>query len=867
MAELQPESAPAIQAFLQWKSGTGVCKTGCKGSDNKIGSDYIPQAVLEKYLITDRIKTLLHELFENTSQSLPNADRVRSHYLRPFAILLSIGCGRMIRHFVDHRLQDTLLPFRLEPQDFPKSATQNLFEAFRKEQWQFCAVQLEYDMSDNLDDDYILPITAKEEINNGGSAILYKITVDEAYNRLKPVDPARTATNSPIPNTFALKTYRTPDAKKYFENERNAFIQLRYGGRPPDNIIEYYGSFVRDGTYNIILEYADRGTLDDYMRTTAEPKTTSELRTFWERYLALICGLVHIHGTHGPASEGPKILLGDTERCHLQVPQSADIWSLGCVTSEVATWVTEGCPKLFEYRRRRQQEIAQKSGLSSTGEDRFHHVSGVLDTVKAIHAGIERNIRRSDFITPYVVEKLVKAMVRPHPQHRGAAKFLLESATEILEDARGKHDAIRNGLAPNPNHTISDSAIDVRRPRPSSTLPPDQQFASTLQPIETGFSDSIPDQRTTPRSPSAFHAQADSHPWQQSSAWESNGEGSRQRSQGDGNDSPSDHLEAQREHSRASHSLHRLLSQPTVSHLQSQHDPRSFQPGSAFVPSRPPGSILMPAEEGSSSKSRDDTFFKDHSDADSSAKSQKTASRTLPHISNDRMGNSITPSPKPTQSQYPRMSVSEGLAILRDKEWKYAKYPGEDKFHTSDDILKRRDHAILIDNGESMGPHRKQVEEVVELLSTLTQPYDPDGLDLYFSTESGKLRPETPRKCLKYLRERPAHGLPDFRQRFAKIINDYQSRFGKSNTLKWDKWKHPKSTPSKGPRPLSLYVLTDGVWDPKCTLITEVKNLVALLQEYKYPNKYVGIQFIRFGNDPKGKERLKTLDSGLGLEL
>ncbi|KAL8653141.1 MAG: hypothetical protein Q9226_003966 [Calogaya cf. arnoldii] len=213
------------------------------------------------------------------------------------------------------------------------------------------------------------------------------------------------------------------------------------------------------------------------------------------------------------------------------------------------------------------------------------------------------------------------------------------------------------------------------------------------------------------------------------------------------------------------------------------------------------------------------------------------------------------------------MSVSAGLGIKRDKESVYAKYPGEDEFHTSDDILKKRDHAILIDNSVSMRPHRKQVEAVLELLSTLTQPYDPDGLDLYFSTESGKLRPENPGKCLKYLRERPADGLPDFRQRFAKIIDDYQSCFGKSNNLTLKKWRHPKSTPSKGPRPLSLYVLTDGVWDPKCTLITEVRNLVALLQEYKYPNKYVGIQFIRFGNDPEGKERLKTLDSGLGLGL
>lgn len=112
------------------------------------------------------------------------------------------------------------------------------------------------------------------------------------------------------PNTFALKTYRTPDAKKYFENERNAFEQLRYGERPPKNIIEYYGSFIRRGTFNIILEYANRGTLDDYMKNTAEPTTVTEIRSFWENFLASMRGLVQIHGTHQPASDGPNILLG-----------------------------------------------------------------------------------------------------------------------------------------------------------------------------------------------------------------------------------------------------------------------------------------------------------------------------------------------------------------------------------------------------------------------------------------------------------------------------------------------------------------------------------------------------------------------------
>ncbi|KAL8868868.1 MAG: hypothetical protein Q9174_004701 [Haloplaca sp. 1 TL-2023] len=311
---MQPESGPAVQAFLQWAAEPRIRRTGCSGPENSIGSSYISRADLQHYLTTERIRLLLQEVFHNTTdQSPPNADRVRSTCLRSFAILLVINYPSMIRFFVDrHQLRDTCLPFETEPKHFPKSQTHNIFEAFQGQQWQFCAVQLEYDMSENLSDDSVMPFTTKEEIASGGSAILYKITVDEAYNTLKPVDDASTEIKSQSSNTFALKTYRqSPDAQEDFENERNAFIRLRYGDRPPDNIIQYYGSFIRGGTYSILLEYADLGTLDNYMEKIAAPTNESEIGTFWRNFLpSMLHGLAHIHGTHGPASDGQNILIG-----------------------------------------------------------------------------------------------------------------------------------------------------------------------------------------------------------------------------------------------------------------------------------------------------------------------------------------------------------------------------------------------------------------------------------------------------------------------------------------------------------------------------------------------------------------------------
>ncbi|KAL8837659.1 MAG: hypothetical protein Q9176_005576 [Flavoplaca citrina] len=728
MAELQLEYAPAVQAFLQWKVKPGIRRTGCTGSDNMIGSAYISQADLQDYLTTEQIKTLLQELFHNTNQSPPHADQVRSNYLRAFAILLAVGYGRMIRHFVERReLQDKSLPFPTEPEDFPKTQNQNLFEAFYKEQWQFCALPLEYDMCDNLRDGYILPFTAKQVIADGGSAILYKITVDEVYNKLKPADDAHTAARSRSSNTFALKTYRTPDAKQYFENERNAFIQLRYGGKPPENIIAFYGSFIRGGTYNIILEYADRGTLDDYMKNTPEPKTVIEIISFWGNFLASMGGLVQIHGTppiHEPASDEPNILLGwhhDIDPSNILVvskghdsPFDCDfkIADLGLAhfkryisprtnatdsdrygMSTYATWVTEGSAKLFEYRRRRQKEIAKKLGVARLEEDRFHHGWKILETVDEIHDEIKHNSRRCDLITPYVIERLVKGMVRPHPQSRGAAQFLLETSSQILEDAeRKREEAMPSGSAPNTDRTISDPGIDARRRRKPPSLPPGQRSATEPQPIETRFSRIDPEQGTILQRPLTTHGQANNHGWQERSVPKSNEEGSRPRSQGNHKEGPINDPEAQREESGASHTMHRVMSQPTPPNTHSQYGPRSYNLGTALSPFQPRENIVMPTEE-TSSQSREQASVLEHTHSDSPGRSQRAMSGIHPSTPNGHPESRLARAPKPNPtSQYPTMSVTEGLTIKKEKNWKFVKYPGEDTFHTSDDILKKRDH-------------------------------------------------------------------------------------------------------------------------------------------------------------------------------
>ena len=123
-----------------------------------------------------------------------------------------------------------------------------------------------------------------------------------AYHLQKPEHQYR--------NTYVIKTYRCREAQTYYETERNAFKKLRWNDLPPTNIIGFYGSFVREETYNIILEYADLGTLDDFMETTQPPSSTSEKMIFWDRFFDVGHGLVRIHGEEENSGTVPQILLG-----------------------------------------------------------------------------------------------------------------------------------------------------------------------------------------------------------------------------------------------------------------------------------------------------------------------------------------------------------------------------------------------------------------------------------------------------------------------------------------------------------------------------------------------------------------------------
>lgn len=191
MVEGSEQSDDAVQAFHNWRTSSDAQVSGTGGPDFETTCRYISQSKLKEHFDQERqLENLLDAVLDSTNRHAVSANYVREHYLKCFATLLCIGKGPMIHQFRQHRsLRDQRLPFRTQPENFPFTEPA-IFEAFKAKQWQFCAPRLEYDMDEKFPEEDVLPIIHKEQIGEGGSAIIYKIVVDDSYNSLRPSDHA-----------------------------------------------------------------------------------------------------------------------------------------------------------------------------------------------------------------------------------------------------------------------------------------------------------------------------------------------------------------------------------------------------------------------------------------------------------------------------------------------------------------------------------------------------------------------------------------------------------------------------------------------------------------------------------------------------
>lgn len=182
----------------------------------------------------------------------------------------------------------------------------------------------------------------------------------------------------------------------------------------------------------------------------------------------------------------------------------------------------------------------------------------------------------------------------------------------------------------------------------------------------------------------------------------------------------------------------------------------------------------------------------------------------------------------------------------------------------------------------SRDKHESGVADYIDLLGYMVKSYDPDGIDLhYFHSREVIKRCKEVKRLVSSVNGKKFEGLSNPQGTLRGILEAYTRKLKAYTTESADYRKRIRrmsklfSAAPKLPNPLSVYVLTDGVWESPDSAGGEyiddtIKELIEALRSAGCKRVQVGIQFIRFGSHTYGVERLEALDrlgTTHGMEL
>lgn len=274
--------------------------------DHKIQrSKIITPSMIQPLFETD-LELMLRAIFKHrsattiTEAQIPvTTTDVSRKYSRVLCILALLPDNKL--HFLPRfterpSLRDELLPFTSEdpPKGFPPDTQDTRFYAkFQTEQWQFCAPRIEPQFGQIYEPQILLPFKWIEEIP--GAPNVYKVSIHPEYDGLEGSNGRSRASGS-ADHVYAVKVSYGKDDVADHRREVNLYKRLTEAGeKQPPGIVACYGSFECRNNWYMLLEYADLGTLEDYMQTIACPSGDIEALELWESIFKLVSGLEWIH--------------------------------------------------------------------------------------------------------------------------------------------------------------------------------------------------------------------------------------------------------------------------------------------------------------------------------------------------------------------------------------------------------------------------------------------------------------------------------------------------------------------------------------------------------------------------------------------
>lgn len=777
-------------------------------SDNEYG--YVPRSALLSYWTKAKINEVMRAYEPRLSFKVTT---IKQSYIQAFSALVYANAAQNYKSFTGYSLTDSRLPLSQFPAEWPNSKSfQELWKTFNQVQWIFFPLSLDSDQLENrlLSSQMILPIDKAELVNHGDAASVQRIVTNHTCNNLVPKSAD---TILPSQNTFILKTYYNDKFERLYDNEVKALTTLQ--NVPSPHIITYYGSFRQNGTFNLILEHADRGSLSNFLESKPPPSTDEDILRFWKSLFQILHGLDRIHQASTPDDNNIRGIHEDIKPDNILLSSTCSS-SLYEFTPKVADF------GLFSHVRESKTNSSEAMGLDMYGNPRYSSPECSVNSVEARN-GINWITQKADIFSLGAVLSDCAAWVA------GGKDFRIQYYSRRLD----YHSKIRTFRKSGYEGCFHDGI--TRLPIVDEVHCEIRDKCGLHDRITPHVVNLVEHNMLLPKSDDRFNARPLFLKWD-----------------------------------RILQSFEPSLSpsSPTSPLLESP-PPQSPPLQSPCFPSPTSGSEtnkdfqtpVLHVEVPSSSSS----------DVDAAGSHIEKSEQSSLRLSTDP-GTSITPdqrtiastSPAVDQRTIPREQGNkcniDDLFQYREDSKDRHKVVKSDVDKQVKDILHNledRDQFFFIDDSTSMKPHRDRVNTAFMALSYVAKRLDPNKLELCFSSKPEDVKcTRRTSKLAKIIFTRKYKAIPTLMEKnFGLLVKNIIKRLP-YRILGFN--INPLAR-----KPLSIYIFTDGNWGisaKACGVENPLQRLMNEIKERHLPRDQVSLHFVRFGELDDGKRHLEFLD-------
>jgi hypothetical protein len=116
------------------------------------------------------------------------------------------------------------------------------------------------------------------------------------------------------------------------------------------------------------------------------------------------------------------------------VTPAVDIWSLGCIASELAVWMAFNYEGVSKYYSDRVNDTEQRAEFRDAGC--FHNGQNLLQSVPRTHFEVIGGLHTSDRVTPKLLDAVISPMLEADPSVRANAKQVWTWSQAKLREAQ-----------------------------------------------------------------------------------------------------------------------------------------------------------------------------------------------------------------------------------------------------------------------------------------------------------------------------------------------------------------------------------------------------------------------------------------------